>query len=202
MAPLRRRRLLAALSLAWPGWAAAGEAAVRVRVQTELGSFDIRVAPDVAPVTVANFLALVDGRHLDGASVYRIVNQANQTPETRHRIDVVQWGLRSGDARPAPLAAIPHETTRETGLRHVDGTVSMARLAPGTASTEFFICIGPQPELDFGGRRNPDGQGFAAFGQVVAGMDVVRALHDRAEAEQFIARPIAVTTVRRVTAAP
>ncbi|MFX6040711.1 peptidylprolyl isomerase, partial [Acinetobacter baumannii] len=81
------------------------------------------------------------------------------------------------DEAPPLRPAIAHETTKQTGLRHRDGTVSMARGAPGTATAEFFICLGDQPELDFGGRRNPDGQGFAAFGQVVQGMGVVRALH-------------------------
>jgi peptidyl-prolyl cis-trans isomerase A (cyclophilin A) len=178
--------------------APAGDAAVLVRVETELGSFDIRVEPHTAPVTVANFLAYVDGRHLDAGSVYRLVSLANQAPETPAKIEVVQWGRNQSADRPAPFAPIAHETTRDTGLRHLDGTVSMARAAPGTASGEFFICIGDQPELDFGGRRNPDGQGFAAFGQVVQGMSVVRALHGRAGPKQFLDRPFAIRTVRRV----
>ena len=91
-----------------------------------------------------------------------------------------------------------NETTRETGLKHLGGTMSMARAATGTAASEFFICVGAQPELDFGGRRNPDGQGFAAFGRVVRGHDVVRALHARGEAQQYLARPVAVRSVRRV----
>ena len=99
---------------------------------------------------------------------------------------------------PPRLPAIVHETTRQTGLRHKDGTVSMARGAPGTATAEFFICIGDQPALDFGGGRNPDGQGFAAFGQVVQGMDVVRALHAKAGAEQWLKAPIAIGPVRRL----
>lgn len=178
--------------------APAGDAAVLVRVETELGSFDIRVEPHRAPVTVANFLAYVDGGHLDAGAVYRLVSLANQAPETPAKIEVVQWGRNQSADRPAPFAPIAHETTRDTGLRHLDGTVSMARAAPGTASGEFFICIGDQPELDFGGRRNPDGQGFAAFGQVVQGMSVVRALHGRAGPKQFLDRPFAVRTVRRI----
>jgi peptidyl-prolyl cis-trans isomerase A (cyclophilin A) len=71
------------------------------------------------------------------------------------------------------LPPIAHETTRQTGLRHLDGTVSMARAQPGTANSEFFVCVGDQPALDFGGGRQPDGQGFAAFGRVVEGMDVI-----------------------------
>lgn len=172
--------------------------AVRTRVETALGSFVIAVDPQVAPVTVANYLAYVDAHHLDGGAVYRIVTLANQTPETKHKIEVVQWGMNTPDDKPAPFAPIVHETTRQTGLRHRDGTVSMARNGPGTATAEFFICVGDQPELDFGGGRNPDGQGFAAFGQVVEGMDVVRALHARGQARQFLPEPIRVTRVRRL----
>lgn len=175
-----------------------GPATVLTRVETALGAFVIAVDPAVAPITVANFLALVDGRHLDGGAVYRIVTLANQSPETRHKIEVVQWGMNLSDERPTPLPLIPHETTRQTGLRHRDGTVSMARNAPGSAAGEFFICMGDQPELDFGGGRNPDGQGFAAFGQVVQGMDVVRKLHAQGQAKQFLPTPVAVASVRRL----
>lgn len=171
---------------------------VRTRVETALGSFVISVDPGVAPVTTANYLAYVDGRYLDGGSVYRIVTLANQTPETKRRIEVVQWGMHLPEGKPAPLPPIRHESTRQTGLRHLDGTVSMARNAPGSATAEFFICVGDQPELDFGGKRNPDGQGFAAFGQVVDGMQVVRDLHARGKPQQFLSEPIPVHAVQRI----
>ena len=200
-APLNitRRRLLAAscaAALSAPRWADA-QGRVLTRVQTPIGSFVIAVDPKVAPVTVANYLAYVDARYLDGASVYRIVTLANQAPDTPHRIEVVQWGMNLPDEKPAPLPPIRLETTRETGLRHLDGTVSMARSTPDSGTSEFFICVGDQPELDFGGRRNPDGQGFAAFGQVVQGRNVVQALHRMGRAEQFLKEPIPIATVRR-----
>ena len=96
------------------------------------------------------------------------------------------------------FAAIPHETTDATGLAHVDGAISMARGEVGTASTEFFICVGAQPALDFGGARNPDGQGFAVFGHVVDGMDVVRnALTDNPYlAGQVLSNPVTIESVR------
>jgi peptidyl-prolyl cis-trans isomerase A (cyclophilin A) len=198
---MQRRHLLAASAATALGSnTAPGRAAalVKTRVATALGDFVIAVDPEVAPVTVANFLALVDARHLDAGSVYRIVTLANQPPETRHKIEVVQWGMKLIDGQPGPFAPIRHESTRDTRLRHRDGTVSMARNGPGTAAAEFFICIGEQPELDFGGGRNPDGQGFAAFGQVIDGMAVVRALHAQGQARQFLPEPIAVLSVRRV----
>ena len=131
-------------------------------------------------------------------TVYRVVTLANQAPETRHKIEVVQWGRNRPDKEKPPLAPIVHETTQQTGLRHLDGTVSMARAQPGTATAEYFVCVGNQPELDFGGGRNPDGLGFAAFGRVVEGMAVIRALHARGEADQYLAQPIGVKSVRRI----
>jgi peptidyl-prolyl cis-trans isomerase A (cyclophilin A) len=192
---MQRRHLLALAAL--PALARAAGATVRTRVETPLGPFVVEVDPAVAPITVANYLAYVDGHLLDKAWVYRLVSLANQ-PQSPHKIEVVQWGLNLPDEAPPRLPAIAHETTRDTGLRHRDGTISMARGAPGTATAEFFICIGDQPELDYGGRRNPDGQGFAAFGQVVQGMDVVRALHAQAGPEQWLKQPIAIGPVRRV----
>ena len=193
-----QRRLVLALASALVLPATQAAQPVRVKVQTEFGAFVIQVDPGVAPVTVANFLRYVDGGHLDGALVYRIVSLANQGPETAHKIEVVQWGMRLPEGREPPFPPIAHETTRTTGLKHRDGTVSMARAAPGTAASEFFICIGDQPELDFGGRRNPDGQGFAAFGQVVEGMDVVRTIHARALPQQFLEEPYPISSVRRL----
>ena len=192
---MQRRHLIAWPMLAWITDLAAAE--TRVRVETALGAFVIAVDAARAPVTVANFLAYVDAGQLDGGSVYRIVTQANQPPETKHRIEVVQWGMNQADDKPPPRPAVAHETTRQTGLKHLDMTVSMARSAPGTATAEFFICLGDQPSLDFGGGRNPDGQGFAAFGQVVAGQEVVRAIHARGGAEQFLKQPIEVRKVTR-----
>jgi peptidyl-prolyl cis-trans isomerase A (cyclophilin A) len=201
---MRRRPVLALAAVAWIATrtSAGGPGTiVRTRVETALGAFDIEVDTAVAPVTVANYLAYVDRRLLDRASVYRVVTLANQPPDTRHKIEVVQWGLDLPDGQGPALPAIAHETTRETGLRHLDGTVSMARSQPGTATSEFFICIGDQPALDFGGGRNPDGQGFAAFGRVVSGQDVVKALHAKGQATQRLSPPIAITSVRRVAPA-
>jgi len=179
---------------------AAATTTVLTRVETPLGAFVIAVDTTKAPVTVANYLAYVDAKSLDRGSVYRIVTPGNQPPETEHRISVVQWGMNLPEGQSPPLPPIAHETTQQTGLRHLDGTVSMARSKPGSASSEFFICVGDQPELDFGGLRNPDGQGFAAFGQVVAGQGVVQALYRLGQASQILQPPVGVLTVRRVRA--
>lgn len=149
----------------------------RVQIQSELGQIILELFPRQAPRTVANFLRYVDEDRYQGATFYRTVRMDNHT-QGPIKIEVVQGGLGMGE-HPAKLPPIVLETTALTGLRHRNGTVSMARLEPDSAQSEFFICIGDQPELDYGGRRNPDGQGFAAFGQVVAGMEVVRGIHQR-----------------------
>lgn len=152
---------------------AAAPGPVRVRMQTELGVIVLELQADKAPITVANFLAYADRHLLDGGTFYRTVSPKNDNnPAT---ISVIQGGLNLDDS---PLPAIAHETTKVTGILHTDGVISMARGAPGTAGSEFFICLGDNPALDFGGARNKDGQGFAAFGRVVEGMDVVRKIHE------------------------
>ncbi|WP_426044102.1 peptidylprolyl isomerase [Caulobacter sp. DWR3-1-2] len=166
------RRHLLALTAALP-LTAAGAAPVRVQMVTDLGPIVIELYPAKAPITVANFLAYADQHLLDGGAFYRTVSPKNDNnPAT---IRVIQGGLNRDDS---PLPAIAHETTKVTGILHTDGVISMARGAPGTAGSEFFICLGDNPALDFGGARNKDGQGFAAFGKVVEGMDVVRKIHD------------------------
>lgn len=173
---------------------------VRVEVRTELGSFKVEVYPDKAPVTVANFLDYVDkGLYTEG-SFHRTVRADNQ-PNDSIRIAVVQGDILRQRRREGS-GPIPLERTSTTGLRHVDGAISMARGGPDSATSSFFICVGDQPELDFGGRRNPDGQGFAAFGVVVEGMDVVRAIN-LAEADgQTLTPGIRIVTIRRLHPGP
>lgn len=170
----------------------------RVMLITPLGSIRIYVDVRSAPITAPNFLAYVDGGHLDGTSFYRIVRLDNQPTETAAKIEVIQFGYpMRGEVYSGPFPCIPHETTRMTGLSHHDGTISMARMKPGTAGSGFFICNGDQPELDFGGRRQPDGLGFAAFGQVEEGMDVVRAILSKAEPTQLLSNPIPLLRAER-----
>lgn len=156
----------------------------KVSIETGLGNIVVELYPEKAPVTVSNFLQLVDDRIYSGASFYRVVRMDNQ-PDNEVKIEVIQGGLKE-DSLIDGFSPIVHETTEQTGIKHLDGTISMARMEPGTASTEFFICVGDQPELDFGGKRNPDGQGFAAFGKVVKGMDVVRAIQRGTDANQLL----------------
>jgi peptidyl-prolyl cis-trans isomerase A (cyclophilin A) len=174
---------------------------VRVRMTTDLGVVDIEINTEAAPISANNFLRLVDGGHMDGTSFYRVVSPENDNGSPP--ISVIQGGNGSGDS---PFEPIAHETTEDTGLLHLNGAISMARGDVGTASTEFFICIGAQPALDFAAQRNPDGQGFAVFGYVVDGMDVVQAIHQQpsdAPTEsaylkgQMLEEPVTVISIRR-----
>lgn len=169
----------------------------RVVIETQLGDIVLELDDERAPLSTRNFLRYVDDKRYASGSFYRTVRPGNQ-PRNDVKIEVIQGGLgyaASGLRHPP----IDHETTRETGLRHQDGALSMARIEPGSASSEIFICIGDQPELDFGGRRNPDGQGFAAFGRVVEGMDVVRRIHQRPANGQILVPPIEFLAARRLT---
>jgi peptidyl-prolyl cis-trans isomerase A (cyclophilin A) len=164
------------------------------RLTTAQGEILVRVYPDKAPVTAANFLRYVEAGLYDGSSFFRVVTPDNQ-PNDKVRIEVIQGGDVADDKCFPPII---HETTKMTGLRHLDGTVSMARAEPGTATCSFFICVGDQPELDFGGRRNPDGQGFAAFGRVVQGMDVVRRIQKLDQEKQLLKNPVAIISLKKL----
>jgi peptidyl-prolyl cis-trans isomerase A (cyclophilin A) len=153
-------------------------------IRTELGDMTVEVYTDRAPVTAGNFLTHVKQGHYANSVIYRVVRMDNQ-PHNQVKIEVIQGGLFHDEVVDT-ITPIVHETTRETGILHSDGVISMARNEPGSASTEFFICIGDQPSLDYGGQRNPDGQGFAAFGKVVKGMDVVRAIQALPDEEQML----------------
>ena len=147
---------------------------VKVKLETTMGDIHIDLYADKAPITVENFLKYIDGGLMNGGAFYRVVHMQNQI-QNDIKIEVIQGGI-SGNSDIASFDPIPLERTRDTGLKHLDGTISMARGGPDTAGSEFFICINDQPSLDFGGMRNPDGQGFAAFGMVSEGMDIVRAI--------------------------
>jgi peptidyl-prolyl cis-trans isomerase A (cyclophilin A) len=174
----------------------------KVQIQTPLGNIDVELYAKKAPITVANFLKYVDEKRYDGSSFYRVVRMDNQQTSPI-KIEVIQGGLRTDSLKMLPTIA--QETTQKTGLRHLDGTISMARGKPESASSEFFICINNQPELDFGGKRNPDGQGFAAFGMVTKGMDIVKKIQQGTTSvpapnglAQTLDSPILIKTVVRL----
>jgi peptidyl-prolyl cis-trans isomerase A (cyclophilin A) len=203
----RQRRALPGIVIAalfWGGGHLAAQSPVRVHVQTELGNIVVEVDQAKAPATAANFLRYVDAGHYDGGMWHRTVKLDNQ-PESAVKIEVIQAGVNRDQAK-SGFPAIALERTSMTGLLHKDGVISMARGGPDSATSGWFICINDQPSLDFGGARNPDGQGFAAFGRVVSGMDVVRKIQaapssttrtTNAEAQR-LTPPIKIVKVARI----
>jgi peptidyl-prolyl cis-trans isomerase A (cyclophilin A) len=178
--------------------AAPGVVPVQVVLTTELGDVELEVDVPRAPVTATNFLRYVREGRYDGGRFHRTVRADNQR-QSPVKIDVVQAGVAPAKAR-ADHPPIRLERTRDTGLRHVEGAISMARAGPDTATSDFFVCVGPQPELDFGGRRNPDGQGFAVFGRVVKGMEVIRKIHQAPASGQALEPAVKIVKARVVTA--
>lgn len=166
---------------------------VRCEVKTSLGNFVVELFPHHAPVTTENFLKYVDAGLYNGTDFFRVQNLQNQDNRPV-KIEVIQGG---GVDSVKSFPAIQHENTLKTGLLHKDGSISMARGDTGTATSSFFICINDQPELDFGGKRNPDGQGFAAFGKVVEGMDVVRKIYQQPFKESAFTPKIMIISISR-----
>lgn len=170
--------------------------AQNVLVETDFGNIVLKLNPKKAPLTVENFLNYVNNHRYDGAKFYRVVRTDNQANK-KIKIEVIQGGLDNDSTKNFPR--IRHESTNITGLKHLNGTLSMARNNPGSAGSEFFICINDQPELDFGGKRNPDGQGFAAFGEVVSGMEIVKKIQvgktGSGENNQILDKPVKIKTM-------
>lgn len=165
----------------------------KILFKTELGRITVELYPDKAPITVNNFLQYVEENRLREATFYRTVTLDNQSG-SEVKIEVIQGGLYE-DNHPDALPPIDHETTEMTGILHKDGVISLARYGPGSATCEFFICVGDQPKLDYGGNRNGDGQGFAAFGKVIDGMDVVHKIHQSAADGQYLEPRIKIESI-------
>lgn len=164
-------------------------------IKTTLGNITVEVYNDKAPVTAANFLKYVDAHLYDSSTFFRAVTLQNQ-PNDAVKIEVIQGGDVDSLKEFPP---IPLETTKQTGLLHLNGVISMARSAPATATCSFFICINDQPELDYGGKRNKDGQGFAAFGKVTAGMDVVKKIQQLYPQQgQYFKPPVRILSITRL----
>ena len=173
---------------------------IGVRIETALGSIDIAVDTKRAPVTAANFLKYVDGQFYDGGRFHRATRPDNYTPAPPDKpaMEIIQGGINP-ERRRDGFPAIPLERTSVTGLKHVVGTVSMARTpAADSARSDFFICLDDQPSLDFGGKRFDDGQGGGAFGRVVKGMDVVRRIQQQPVEKQSLTPPVTITRMSRL----
>lgn len=195
----RRELLLGGLAAALGAPALAQDGLVKVAIKTSKGVIVLQLEAARAPITTRNFLRYVDARLFDRSSFYRVSHVSNAPDH-----GLVEGGLR-GDPKKV-FKPIPHESTIKTGLTHKDGTVSMARRAPGTATADFFIVVGDQPGFDADPSGQGDKDGFAAFGQVVDGMDVVHAIFEQkvsptagvgAMKGEMLSPPVPIISIRR-----
>ena len=169
-----------------------------IEIRTKLGNIELELYPEKASLTVATFLSYIDSGYFKNSSFYRVLNVDNQ-PSDAPKAELIQGGLfRSPGKKGINPPGIIHESTDKTGVLHTDGTISLARFKPGSANTEFFICVGDQPGFNFGGENNPDGQGYAAFGRVVEGLNVVRKIYNQREEDQYFDPPVIIYDVIRL----
>ena len=169
-----------------------------VLIRTNAGDIEAEIYTDKAPQTAGAFLRNIESGVYEHAAFYRILNDDNQ-PSNAPKSELIQGGIWKTDYKKAEAATrIPHESTKQTGIHHLNGTLSMARVEPGTAGTEFFICIGDQPGFDYGGDNNPDGQGYAAFGKVVRGMNVVNTIYNRPENDQSFTPMVMILDIKKL----
>ncbi|WP_336965610.1 peptidylprolyl isomerase [Sphingobium aquiterrae] len=173
--------------------ASAAQPQLVVRMDTTAGTIRAVLEAQAAPVTVCNFLRYMRAGHFDGGTFFRTVRSDLAGPNPVP-IDVIQMQARAGPEFDG-FGPIPLEPTSRTGLGHVAGALSMARWGPDTATSSWSIVVRPSPEMDFGGRRNPDGQGFAVFGRVIGGMDVVRAIHRSPAMDETLRQPVMIRSI-------
>lgn len=170
----------------------------QVEISTKFGNIEVELYPEQAPETVKAFLRYVDSGYYTNSAFYRVLRDDEQ-PSDAPKSELIQGGLwKTNYKLSASLPGIRHETTAQTKILHKNGVISMARLEPGTANTEFFICIGDQPGLDYGGANNADGEGYAAFGKVVKGMNVVHSIYDAPESDGTFDPLIYIFKIKRL----
>lgn len=171
------------------------EKVINCRIETSEGNIDIELYQERAPITVNNFLKYVEKDLYKGSRFFRVCTAENEK-ERDIKIEVIQGGEIPEEQCFDPIIL---ETTDQTKLHHLNGTISMARDKPNSATSQFFICINDQAELDFKGKRNPDGQGFAAFGKVTNGMEVVRRIQQKKETNQMLTKPVLIQTIKEIS---
>jgi peptidyl-prolyl cis-trans isomerase A (cyclophilin A) len=179
------------------GCSSSDPATPHILIRTQAGDIEVELYLRQAPRTAGAFLSYVDSGFYKNSSFYRVLNDDNQSSDAP-KSELIQGGLwRTHYRKAVSLPGIPHETTQQTHILHKNGVISLARTAPGTATSEFFICIGDQPGFDYGGDNNPDGQGYAAFGKVIKGLDIIKNIYARPENNQSFDPPIAIYDIIR-----
>ena len=168
-----------------------------VIIETAFGDVELLLFEDKAPITTKSFLQYVDSGWYQKANFYRVLHMYNQ-PSNAPKSLLIQGGIwKSNYALAARIKGFPHESTKQTGIKHQTGVISIARAEPGTAGTEFFICMDDEPGLDFGGENVPDKQGYSAFGKVINGMNIIRKIHEQKERNQYFDPPVTIFSIKR-----
>ncbi|MEO5682313.1 MAG: peptidylprolyl isomerase [Chitinophagaceae bacterium] len=166
-----------------------------VLIKTQAGDIEIELYPEKAPRTAAAFLSYIKAGYYEHGSFYRVLTNDNQ-PSDAFKANLIQGGIWKTNYKQATsLPGIPHEGTKTSGILHKEGIISLARMEPGTATTEFFICIGNQPGFDYGGKNNADGQGYAAFGKVIKGMETVYKIYNRPLYDQALDPQVTIINI-------
>lgn len=166
-----------------------------VMIDTTMGEIEAELFPDKAPKTVAAFLSYVDSGYYNKGNFYRVL--LNEGMNTTLNTGLIQGGIWQAGSKFHP-AGIPHESTKQTGLSHTNGTISLARTSIGTATSEFFICIGDQTQFDYGNSTPADGEGFAAFGTVIKGMDIAREIQLQSAHGEAFDNKIIINNIKRL----
>ena len=168
-----------------------------VIIETGYGDIEVELYPGKAPQTAAAFLANIDAGNFKKSSFYRVIKNDNVPEE--YNTGLIQGGIyQTQPNNIAKQKSIPHESPKQTGLTHTSGTISMARTTPGSATSEFFICIGDQRQFDSSSRGNADGLGYAAFGKVFKGMDVVSKIQNKKSNGEDFLTPIDIKNIKRL----
>lgn len=193
---MRNLLLLILLSFSFLGCQTKNSDTTQVKIITDAGDITLELYPKKAPKTVAAFLKYVDSNYYKNGSFYRVIKNENLAAE--YNKGLIQGGLYlSTPEKLNSLEGTVHESPKQTGLSHTNGTISMARTTAGSAKTEFFICIGDQKQYDSSLNVNADGLGMAAFGRVVKGMDVVRKIQSKNSNAENFETPISITNIKR-----
>jgi len=171
-----------------------GPEPVLIEITTDAGVMVVDVDVEHAPISACNFIQYVSTGKYDDGSVFRTVVAA--TNDNPNPIDVIQAATPAGSDDPG-YGPIMLERTRDTGLRHVAGAISLARDGPDTATSSFFIVTQDTPSLDYGGLRNPDGQGFAVFGKLAKGLEIARRIQAMpADVDEQLTPPVRIISAR------
>lgn len=195
---MRTYFLLIVLAGLFPGCHSSNPDTPHVLIRTQAGDIEVELYPKQAPRTAGAFLSYVDSGLYKNSTFYRVLNEDNQQTGSDFS-KLIQGGIwKSNHQKATSLPGVPHETTQQTHILHRNGVISLARSEPGTGTTEFFICVGDQPGFDYGGENNLDGQGYAAFGKVVKGMDVVRTIYERPENNQSFTPQVPIFNIIRL----